>query len=203
MLRHGRQEGMSTVIAIHIANMLCDSVVENKKIALVCPTLAQAKGLKDIISEIIDDCVGDGYVETWSDGIRVGKNNLQVFSDNHMFNGEHFDSIIVDGAHNCKFLRNNLPTYYSISTKMILCGDDEFSDNYFNHLWSGENGFYKVKLTERKESKESLSTKTTAIEQPISFKMNTELLSKLALKLIREDITFSNYVNSLIEKDLI
>ena len=230
LIKHSRQMGVSTVLIEFIIETLLEQNNTNNTIILFTEKLASAKDLlrkisldarisnlkkiKDTISKIELENGNLIKIASTLDGLR-GYNYTHVVIDNGCF----INSLDV-------IISSIIPVLTSeFNSKLIIASSNKKGYSFFNDLFKdNENNFIKNKLhwtideeniKKYEEYKLIVDAETFKIEMDLeelpemklnkdfllSFRVNNELYLSLTKKLLVLDLSLSEYLRMLINKD--
>jgi hypothetical protein len=232
MVRHSRQMGISTLLKLYLANAVINTYEKLKTFMLLTPNLSLGYEFLKEVKRLIMQCDPSKIIVDNKRKLELRNGNqIMVCSDSPTsFVGYEYDEIIIDGGNHVNNLENIIACVtprLGIDGKIILTSSNSKNNTFFKKLFGDEsNQFIKKRITwdlhpnRGKEWYDDMSKHITKedleieldlidyvevvepIKKTISLRIDLDLVKKMSLKLLDKDISLSEYIRNLIEKDL-
>lgn len=231
MVKHSRQVGLTTLIAIYIANFLLENKEKDNTILLFSGSMDSSSNILNLVREIIGKNKKKiTYLDNNQRSIRLENDNMvRIGQTLDSFRGRNFNGIIMDNCFGVNGIEQKIDWVSKIINikHFILVSSGLGSYTHFNKLFNDETNVFKKKTIswnlnpnfniEWFESMKKLLTPEefdieiqlidniiTPIKKDrvISVRLTDDLINKMSCKLLEKDINQSEYIRGLIEGDL-
>jgi hypothetical protein len=227
-VKHSRQIGITTTLVSYVVDYILNG--NDKTICLISNTKSNSVNLLNKIRcEITEEKFIKNNI---NEIILKNGNRIKVCSNIDGVRGYGIDLIVVDNAgfsNNLeKIIETVIPSIMSkIDSKIILISSNN-RNSYFNKLFNSSNIFYKkilhwdinpnhdniwyeemrlaigdeskfkseIDLIDEKEINEKNKNRV------ITVRLNDDIINKISEKLIEKDLSLSEYIRELINKDI-
>lgn len=224
LVKQSRQMGISTLLCEYVL----EEILFNEDKQIVILSNNQASGII-LLDNIKLSLKNTAMITNTRRSLKlINGNRINVITSLDDLRGIMPNLIIVDNAGHVTNLEKIINHFnqYSLPETKIIINSNNNTNSYFNKLYNNNNKFYKVlinwdlhphrdkvwynKMKENYGNNLDLfNSEINLIDVPnktnknriVTIRINDDLLSKITDKLLERDLSISEYIRQLIEKD--